>query len=256
MNLACCTWALSGDDQTILQQIADTGFTTIDIRFQDFREPASIELIDRLGLSVYCMSGSFSIPPETALDHPDEKSRIQAVAAIEETLERAAEIGAAATYVVPGEDASPEALERFTVSITGLADKAAQLGQRMLIEHFPGKALPTVVDTVDYLRRLGHPNLYLLYDIGHAQLSGEDIASSIKEAGDLLGYFHLDDNDGQADLHWALLDGVMSEKSLRNAFDALHYIGYVGPVSLELQWTLPDPLDAIRRSWTILQDVL
>ncbi len=259
MNLACCTWALSevlaGNDKEILTQIANVGFTSIDIREQDFQDSASLALIKDLGLTINSVGGSFSIPEGAALDHADTGARAAAVQAIESAIERAAAVGASAAYVVPGEDPSPEALDRFADSVTHLADRAAGLGQKMLIEHFPGKGLPTIAGTLEYIRALGNSNLYLLYDIGHAQLSNEDIPTSIANAGPLLGYFHLDDNDGQGDLHWALLDGVMTKESLASAFTALEKIGYTGPASLELQWKLPDPLDAIQRSWDILQSI-
>jgi len=255
MNFACCTWALSGTEREILTQIADVGFRAIDIKEEDFRSPESLALIKELGLTVQCVSGSFSIPPNTALDHVDATARAQAVLAINAAIERAAEVDASAVYVIPGQDSSHDALVRYADSITYLADRAAELGQKMLIEHFPGTALPTIAETLDYLRGLDHPNLYLLFDIGHAQISHEEIHASILNAGPLLGYVHLDDNDGQGDLHCALLDGVMTEQSLVSVADALEQIGYTGPASLELHWELPDPLDAIQRSWDVLQKI-
>ncbi len=59
---------------------------------------------------------------------------------------------------------------------------------------------------------------------------------------------HLDDNDGQGDLHLALYDGILTEPALRATFDALRRAGYSGRASLELHPDLPDPLDALRRS--------
>ena len=43
-------------------------------------------------------------------------------------------------------------------------------------------------------------------------MSGEDPEAVIANAGDRLGYVHLDDNDGLSDLHWSLLEGVMTEE--------------------------------------------
>ncbi len=63
--------------------------------------------------------------------------------------------------------------------MTGLADVAAGYGIKLCIEHFPGKALATVRDTLDYIAKLGHDNLYLLFDIGHAQISKEDPAEAV-----------------------------------------------------------------------------
>ena len=65
---------------------------------------------------------------------------------------------------------------------------------------------------------------------------------------------HQDDNDGQRDLHWGLLDGVMTEASLRATFVALDQIGYSGAASLELSPALADPQAALVRSRQIVLD--
>ena len=77
------------------------------------------------------------------------------------------------------------------------------------MEHFPGTALPTVSETLAFLQGVDHPNLYLLFDTGHAQISGEEMVATIKAAGPQLGYVHLNDNDGLGDFHLPLLDGII-----------------------------------------------
>ena len=74
--------------------------------------------------------------------------------------------------------------------------------------------------------------------------------------GDRLGYVHLDDNDGVDDLHLALTDGLQTEVSLAELFTVLDVVGYEGPVSLEMKSDLPDPEDAIRRSFAVVQNLL
>ena len=66
-------------------------------------------------------------------------------------------------------------------------------------------------------------------------MSKEDPAAVIAAAGDRLGYVHLDDNDGEGDLHWSLLEGVLTEKALAATFAALALSQYTGPASLEPQ---------------------
>jgi sugar phosphate isomerase/epimerase len=66
---------------------------------------------------------------------------------------------------------------------------------------------------------------------------------------------HLDDNDGVEDLHLALTDGVQTRASLEDLFAVLDDVGYAGPVSLEMKNDLPDPADAIRRSYEILREL-
>lgn len=231
------------------------GFQTIDIREADLQSDADLSLVQELGLTIHCLSASFSIPPNTSLDHVDAAARAQAVQAIDRAIQRAAEVGASAAYVIPCEDGHHDPLARYADSVTWLADRAAEQDIKLLIEHFPGKALPSVAKTLEFLREVNHPNLALLFDIGHSQISREDIHAAILNAGPLLGYVHLDDNDGKDDLHLALLDGVMEQESLAAAFDALQQIGYDGPASLELHWELPNPADALQRSWNILQQI-
>jgi len=109
---------------------------------------------------------------------------------------------------------------------------------------------------LDYLAKIGHPNLYLVFDIGHAQMANENPAEMVVLAGDRLGYVHLDDNDGENDLHLGLCDGVMTEDVLKAMLQALDELGYASNVSLELKADIPDPLDALKRSREIVRSML
>lgn len=251
-NLSCCVWVLSGDDATVLSQLSDVGFCQIDIQPDHFSSPNSQRLIQQLELSVSCMAASFGIPQTCSLSSSDKSEARKALVAVESALERASNLNVSCAYVVPDMDGSEEALKRYGEAVERLAERGASLGTRLCIEHFPGRALATVKGTLEFIREVAHPNLYLLYDIGHAQISKEDIPASIEAADSLLGYFHLDDNDGVGDLHWSLLDGVMTESVLQEGLDALARTGYNGPISLELHPELPDPLGALRQSVDIL----
>ncbi|MEC7228144.1 MAG: sugar phosphate isomerase/epimerase, partial [Candidatus Latescibacterota bacterium] len=99
-------------------------------------------------------------------------------------------------------------------------------------------------------------NLYLLMDSGHLQISREDPASVIAQAGDRLGYVHLDDNDGKDDLHWALCDGVLTRTDLRELLVALTQSPYMGPVSLELHPELKNPFESLRKSLHLVREIL
>ena len=255
MHFACCTWALSNDEQTILDQIAAVGFQWIDIQPAAFQEPSSRQHLQTLGLNISCIGLSFGLPEDVTFDSPDSQIVEQAMITAKSILDDSAARGIANAYVIPGLDDSPPALSRYGNVVTELAEYAGQRDVTLSIEHFPGRALPTIATTLDFVRAINHPNLYLLLDIGHAQMSNEDIPSAIDAAGSQLGYVHLDDNDGVDDLHWALLDGVMTADVLRDTFSALRGNGYAGGVSLELNPLLPDPLDAIRRSWAIMGDL-
>lgn len=255
MNLSCCVWALSGPDLDILTKINDIGFQSIDVQPFTFSAQSSRHDISAKRLQVCCVGASFGMPEGTSLDDTDEAPRRTALNHVKHALAYAADMGAAAAYVVPGLNPNKEALKHYAKSLTEAADTAAEFGIRLGVEHFPGRALPTAAGTLEFLAEIGHPNLYLLFDLGHIQMSGEDPVGIIETANDRLGYVHLDDNDGVGDLHWSLLDGVMTIESLASTFKAIQTIDYTGPISLELSPNLPDPLQALKDSYQIVHDI-
>jgi hydroxypyruvate isomerase len=194
-----------------------------------------------LGLTISCMAASADMPEGASLT--GEGSQVGRDHVFK-ALEHGAALGAKVAYLVPeGDD-----LDRYAEPLPILADKAQELGMKLCVEHFPGTILPTVPFTLDYLAKIGHPNLYLVFDIGHAQMANENPAEMITLAGNRLGYVHLDDNDGVNDLHLGLYDGVMQEDDLKAMFVALDELGYGSNVSLELKPDIPNPLDALKRS--------
>ncbi len=255
MTISCCTWALGGSEADVLTKIASTGLRHIDHRPYDFKSAESRRLISDLELTPTCMATGFGMPEGAALDSVDSDARVAAVEHTTRALENAHETGIRRAYLLPGEHDGGESLNRYGESVADLAGIAAGYGVKLCIEHFPDKALPTVRDTLGFITNLGHDNLYLLLDIGHAQISKEDPAEAVELAGDRLGYFHLDDNDGRSDLHWALLDGMLSEAILGNTLAALIKIRYDGPVSLEMNPGLPDPLAAIADGFRLVRSL-
>ncbi len=253
MIISCCSWALSGPEEKILEDLASVGLRHIDFRSFDFTSDEMRVHMAEAGLKPTCMATAFGMPDGVALDSVDSVQRLQARNHTQDALDYAARLSIERAYLLPGETTDTDALSRYQESVTILADHAHHLGIKLCIEHFPGKALPTVIDTLDFIDRCGHGNLYLLFDIGHAQISKESPAEVIEKAGPRLGYVHLDDNDGQSDLHWPLYDGVLTEYLLKNALDALGFIQYNGPVSLEMRPTLPNPLAAIQKSFEIIR---
>lgn len=255
MKLACCTWALAGPEAQILEQIAAIGFQWIDIRSVDFAGETSRAQIAASKLQLSCVGLSFALPAGSSFDSPEATARATAIATATQGLHHAAALGADRAYIIPGVDEGAQALTRYADAITAVADQAAALGIKLCVEHFPGRALPTISGTLAYLRGINHPNLYLLFDIGHAQMSQEDPVAALHAAGEQLGYVHLDDNDGQGDLHWALCDGVLTRAALHDTLAALDELQYTGGVSLELSPQLPDPHAALQRSWQILSEI-
>src|SRR5262249_38415015 len=137
-----------------------------------------------------------------------------------------------------------------------LADFAAGRMVRLCVEHIPGRALSTVAATLAWLKEAGHDNLFLLLDVGHCLLSGEDPAAAVAQAGSRLGYVHLDDNDGAGDLHWPLLTGRLTEGVLRSFLAALNANGYDEALTLELNPGNADPVGALKQGKELLEQLI
>jgi sugar phosphate isomerase/epimerase len=253
MHLSCCIWALTGPEKDNLQQMAELGFGWIDIQPQMLATAETQTQANALGLRAGCVGVSFGMPDGVALDSPNADERSAALAHMDRALSHAAFLGTSTAYVIPGLDGSAAGLKHYGDSVAAVAEMAQSHGLTLGIEHFPGRALDTAAATLDFVAAIGHSNLHLLFDSGHIQMRGEDPAEIIRRAGPQLSYVHLDDNDGQGDLHWSLLDGVMTTDSLRRTFTALDEIGYTGGVSLELSPNLPDPYAALKASREIVQ---
>ena len=252
MKIACCIWAMDGAETDVLRQSRELGFDWIDIQPPQLRTLESRLLAQELGLRVSCLGASFGMPAGAALDSADDSARKAAIVHAAGAIEQASQVGAEVAYIIPGKDSSAAALDRYGHSLVELATVAEERGIKLAVEHFPSLALPTASQTLAFIRALGHDNLHLLYDSGHILLSGEDPRAVILDAGERLGYMHFDDNDGLGDLHWSLLDGVLSEGSLRETLRAADEIGYSGALSLELSPNLPAPVTALRESRDIL----
>ncbi len=248
LHAALCLWGLDVPQGQATVFAAAAGFQSVDVRPGYAQAP----LTERV-LPVTCMAVAHLMPPDAALDAPDPPRRQRAVDHVLAGIAEAQTLGVRDVYVGP--PAAPDESSRadYRESVLTLADAAARAGVRLGIEHFPGRGLPTVQATLDFIAQAGHANLYLLLDVGHNLIAGETVRASIQAAGDRLLYVHVNDNDGRQDLHLGLLEGVQTEAWLRDALRAVIASPYDGPVSVEVNVTAPNPRASMRRSLAILR---
>lgn len=154
----------------------------------------AIALAAELGAPFYSVHAGFavSLRPED-LGRPDAQARI------------------GADRMVPRD----QALATFAASVRTLADFGAARGVRLLLENnvvaprlFRAKGRNPLLlcdadEVLSFFGALGHPNVGLLVDVGHAKVSasalGFDPISFVDRVAPLIEAFHLSDNDGQED---------------------------------------------------------
>lgn len=250
MRIAGCLWSLPLPPADAARLAATAGFDSVDV------DPGFAQTPGHESLRVTCAAVAHLMPAGEALDAEDEPARQRAIEHVRRALHEAATLGAPDAYVVPPATSDPAALARFEASVVALAGHAQASGIRLAIEHFPGRGLPTVDATLAFIRTAGHPNLYLLLDIGHCQWANENVAACIGAAGDRLAYVHFDDNDGTADQHRAVLDGLQREEDLVAIVRALRRHGYDKSIGIETSPRLADPTAAFIGSLAVVRRVV
>ncbi len=226
---------------------AGLGFTHVDVVALEERPAADLEALANAGVVVRCAAVGRGLPDICTADTLERMRR---------QIADAARLGATHAYVVSGMDASSAGLACFAEACGLLAEYAAGRMVRLCVEPIPGRALPSAAATLEWLRRTAHPNLALLLDAGHCLLSGEDPATVARAAGPLLGYVHLDDNDGVGDLHWPLLTGRLTAKHLTDLAAALRELRFSGGLSLELKAAASERASVLRAAKEITTSLL
>ena len=251
MRIGACLWSLPEDPHAAAAWAKDVGFEAIDVDpgFAAGWDSAS-------GLPVASVAIAHLLPEGAALEAADDDARWQALDHVRAGLAEAVELNAEFVYLPPASANDPASRARYRGAVVALSDESERVGIKFGIEHFPGYALPSVAETQAFVAEVGHPNLYVLLDIGHAQISRERVPDAVAALGDLMTFVHFDDNRGELDDHMALLDGLQQEQDLVDAVQALRCHGYDGQISIEMNPKLPDPREAMVRSFEILKRVM
>jgi len=121
-----------------------------------------------------------------------------------------------------------------------------EAGMKMYVEplnvavNHKGYYLYSSEQAFEILREVGSPNVLLLYDIYHQQITEGNIIQTIEENIDLIGHFHLADVPGRNEPG----TGELNYANIFRRIDALNYDGYVG---MEFKPTI-DHSDAVKRT--------
>jgi sugar phosphate isomerase/epimerase len=244
------------DFEPSLRQAMALGFRHVEVTALAERPSQHLDALAESGLLVSSAALGRGLPEGHTLDARSASVRRETLELMKRQVADAARLGATHCYLVPGTDASDAALACFTEACSLLADYAGQRLVRLCVEHFPGRALAGAGQTLDWLDQLNHDNLFLLLDVGHCLISREDPVAIIRQAGRRLGHVHLDDNDGQADLHWPLLAGRLTQATLAAVLAALASERYGGAFVLELNPRNDSPVAALAEGKALVERLL
>ncbi|MEY4898889.1 MAG: hypothetical protein RL294_700 [Actinomycetota bacterium] len=115
------------------------------------------------------------------------------------------------------------------------------------INRYESKYLNRVIDNIEIVDRVNHPNAGLLPDIFHMSLEEADPAAALRLAGERIAHVHLGDSNrllpGHGHLDWSAI------------FTSLREINFNGYVNLECS-TEGDPLKSLPRTASFLRELI
>ena len=164
---------------------------------------------------------------------PDPENRAGAMAELRAYIDIAARLEATDGVVIgwvkgnrrPEDPNFDELLAR---QLAELGEYAGQRGQRLLVEvinRYETNLFNTAEELTAFIRKWDLRGCAVHLDTFHMNIEEADMAAAIREAGDLLGYFHVADSN-------RLAPG-MGHLDFPAIFAALRESGYQGTVSLE-----------------------
>ena len=150
-----------------------------------------------------------------------------------------------------GSAASPDELDaRLIDGLLALCRRAAESGVVLAFEPEPGMHVENMADFDRIARAVGHPALRLTLDVGHAHLTEESAAGTVRRHADKLANVHLEGMRRPVHDHLAPWEGDLD---LGAVVAALREVGYAGPATFELSRHSHAAVDTARRAIELIR---
>jgi hydroxypyruvate isomerase len=207
------------------------------------RDAATAEGVD----IAYLSGGSQRVDgPEFPLTDPD--ARDETVAELARAIDVAADVDSEFLNVIPGRHEETRDAAVHHNSIVGVlrdvVDRAERRDVTLLVEpvntrvDHPGIYLTSSYEGYEIVTAVDSPNVKLLYDVYHQQITEGNLTANLRQHVDLIGHVHVGDVPGRH-------EPGTGEINYPNVLEALADAGYDGYVGCEFEPT-GDPVDAIR----------
>jgi D-psicose/D-tagatose/L-ribulose 3-epimerase len=126
-------------------------------------------------------------------------------------------------------------------SSTEILKKAEELEIEVVFEvlnRYENYQIVTAKEALRLIDEVGSKNLKILLDAYHMNIEEACPSQALKAAGDKLGVYHIADSNRQG-----VGDG---HSDLKGQIDALHEIGYEGPIIMEMTAEGPNPFTPVK----------
>ncbi len=176
--------------------------------------------------------------------------------AVNEAIAAAQIVGAKNLVVTTGNEVVGLSRQEQHANIVKALRAAAPLveesGIRLVIEplnilvNHKGYFLTTTKEAVEIIQKVGSPNVLVLYDIYHQQITEGNIINTIRNNISFIGHIHVADVPGRK-------QPGTGEINYRNVFKAIRDVGYEGYVVIESG--LSEDVDLVcPKMWALLEE--
>jgi sugar phosphate isomerase/epimerase len=139
----------------------------------------------------------------------------------------------------------------FLEGLRPLAEHAERAGARIFIEplnRYQNDVCVTIADALRFRDALDSPAVFVVGDTFHMNIEEADMAASLVEAGERLGYVQMADSQR--------FEPGAGHIDFSSILDALAGIGYSGDIGLECAALSGDPELVLPRAASLLRDLL
>ncbi len=198
---------------------------------------AFVKLNQELGLTV----SQFSASPVKGFRHgitnPDPARLTEFEEEIRSALPAAKKLGVKKLCVVAGEETNGYSREDQTRAVIAALKAGARIVEpkgitiileplNILVDH-PRQLVVHSADAAAILQTVGSPNVKMLFDIYHQQISEGNLSGNIRKYRELIGYFQLADHPGRH-------EPTTGEIAYPFVLKTIHDIGYRDPIGMEM----------------------
>ena len=232
-----------------LRKVKEAGFTHYEFWPWRNKDIDGIVALNReLGLTPV----QFSASPFKGFGHgitnPDPARRAEFEEEIRSAVPVAKKLGVKKICVVAGEETSGYSREEQTHAVIAALKAGAKIVEpegitiileplNILVDH-PRQLIVRSEHAALVLKTVGSPNVKMLFDIYHQQISEGNLTGNIRRFRDLIGYYQLADHPGRH-------EPTTGEINYPFVLWTIHEVGYQGAIGMEMS-PKGDPMDAFR----------
>jgi hydroxypyruvate isomerase len=221
-----------------LRKVKEAGFTHYEFwPWRDKDIDAIVAMNRQLGLTAV----QFSASPVKGFGHgitnPDPARRDEFEEEIRSAIPVAKKLGVKKICMVAGEETKGYSREEQTRAVVAALKAGARIVEpegitiileplNILVDH-PRQLIIRSEHAALVLKMVGSPNVKMLFDIYHQQISEGNLTGNIRKYHDLIGYFQMADHPGRH-------EPTTGEINYPFVLWTIHEVGYRDPIGMEL----------------------